>query len=364
MFSNPVRRVLAAGLVLGAAALVALGCGGDSGGGGPKIGFLLPENSTPRYEAADKPYFEDEVKKICSDCEILYQNSGEKVNEQQSQAESVLTQGADVLVVDPVDATSSAAIAAKAKAQNVPVISYDRLILNSPDVDYLVGFDNIKVGELQGSTLADALKANGKASGPVIQLNGDPADNNAKGFAQGATNAFKQAGVTVAKTYDTPAWDASKAQTEAQQALTALGKNGVAGVLAANDDLGGGAIAALKNAGLNPADVPVTGQDSTVAGVQRILAGQQLMTIYKAIQPEAKAAAQLAVALAKGDKPPAGLVNGKTNNLETEVPSITFDPVAVTKDNVKKEVIDSGFLKASEVCTAQYAAACKKAGIS
>ena len=371
MFSNPVRTVLAAGLVLGVAALVAVGCGGSDdndssggSGGGGTIALLLPENQTPRYEAADRPFFEKKVKELCADCKVLYSNAEGDINDQQSQAESALTQGADVLVVDAVDAASAAGIVTKAKAQDVPVVSYDRLILNAP-VDYYISYDNEKVGELQGSSLADKLKADGNASGPVVKINGDPADNNAKLFSQGGTKALDAAGVKVAKEYDTPGWLASNAQNEMQQAITALGNNGFAGVLAANDDTGGGAIAAMKSAGVDPKKVPVTGQDATAAGLQRILIGEQFMTVYKAATPEANTSAEIAVALAQGKEVPSDLVNDKVDNGETQVPSVIFQPVALTLDNIADEgpIVD-GEIKASEVCTGKYAAACKKAGVS
>ena len=122
-------------------------------------------------------------------------------------------------------------------------------------------------------------------------------------------------------------------------------------------------IAAMKGAGLNPANVPVTGQDAELAAIQRILAGQQYMTVYKAVKPEAGAAAEIAVALAKGQKVRAGLVNQKVNNGQKDVPSVILKPVAVTKANVKDTVIKDGYQKPSQVCTGQYASACKAAGI-
>ncbi|HKA67069.1 MAG TPA: substrate-binding domain-containing protein, partial [Solirubrobacterales bacterium] len=287
--SRPVllRRVPFALAALLAIAFVAAGCGGSSGGGGAKIALLLPENETPRYESNDRPDFEKAVEEQCGSCEVLYNNAGGDAEKQQSQAEAALTQGAEVLVVDPMDSKSAAAIAEKAKAQNVPVVSYDRLIENG-EIDAYVSFDNLKVGELQAETLAKKLKEDGSPSGPIIMINGDPADPNAALFKEGAHKGFEAAGVKIAKEYDTPGWTAENAQREAQQAITALGNNGFAGIYAANDDTGGGAIAAMKGAGINPAEKPVTGQDATVAGLQRILAGQQYMTVYKEIGPEAK----------------------------------------------------------------------------
>jgi D-xylose transport system substrate-binding protein len=343
-------------------ALVVVGCGGSSDSGGTKIALLLPENETPRYETNDRPDFEAAVEELCDDCEVLYSNATGDAQKQQSQAEAALTQGAEVLVVDPMDSKSAAAIAEKAKAQNVPVVSYDRLIENG-EIDAYISFDNEKVGELQAETLAEKLKEDGSASGPIIMINGDPADPNAALFKKGAHKGFDAAGVEVAKEYDTPGWSAENAQREAQQAITALGNNGFAGIYAANDDTGGGAIAALKGAGLDPEEVPVTGQDATVAGLQRILVGQQYMTVFKEIGPEARVSAEIALALAEGEDVPQDKVTEEVDNGAGKVPAVLLTPIAITKDNVKK-VVDSKFVSASELCTGAYAAACKEAGIS
>jgi D-xylose transport system substrate-binding protein len=345
-----------------AIAIVAAGCG-SSDSGGTKIALLLPENETPRYETNDRPDFEESVEELCGDCEVLYNNAGGDAQKQQSQAEAALTQGAEVLVVDPMDSKSAAAIAEKAQAQNVPVLSYDRLIENG-EVDAYVSFDNEKVGELQAETLAKKLKEDGNASGPIIKINGDPADPNAALFKAGSNKGFEAAGVEIAKEYDTPGWSAENAQREAQQAITALGNDGFAGIYAANDDTGGGAIAALKGAGLNPEDIPVTGQDATVAGLQRILAGQQFMTVYKEIGPQAKVSAEIAIALAEGKEVPQDKVTEELDNGAGKVPAVLLEPIAVVKDNVKSTVVADGFVTGSELCTGAYAAACKEAGIS
>lgn len=357
------KRIMVVVVALVAVGLVAVGCGGSSGGGGAQIALLLPENETPRYESDDRPDFEKAVEEECEDCEVLYNNAGGDAEKQQSQAEAALTQGAEVLVVDPMDSKSAAAIAEKAKAQGVPVVSYDRLIENG-EVDAYVSFDNVKVGELQAETLAKKLKEDGSSSGPIIMVNGDPADPNAALFKEGAHNGFEAAGVQIAKEYDTPGWSAENAQREAQQAITALGNNGFAGIYAANDDTGGGAIAAMKGAGINPAEKPVTGQDATVAGLQRILAGQQYMTVYKEIEPEAQIAAEIAVALAEGEEVPQGKITEEVNNGKVKVPSALLKPIAVTKGNVKSTVVADGFVTAKELCTSAFQTACKEAGIS
>jgi D-xylose transport system substrate-binding protein len=362
MSDSGFRRIAIAAVALLALVVVASGCG-SSGGGGPKIAFLLPENETPRYEAHDRPEFEENVEERCEDCEILYNNATEDASKQQSQAEAALTQGAEVMVLDPVDAASAAAIVEKANAQNVPVLSYDRLIENA-EVDYYVSFDNVEVGELQAETLAERLKEDGSPSGPIVMVNGDPADSNAALFKEGAHKGFESAQVDIAKEYDTPEWSATNAQNEMQQAITALGKNGFEGVYGANDEMAAGSIAAMKSAGINPAERPSTGQDATVAGVQRIIAGQQYMTVYKATDLQTKVAAEIAVALAEGKEFPRSKITEEVDNGKTKVPSVLLEPVAVTKENVKDTVVKDEFITADELCTGSYAKACKEAGIS
>jgi D-xylose transport system substrate-binding protein len=333
----------------------------STSGGGKKIALLLPESKTTRYEAQDRPNFERKVKELCADCEIIYSNADQDASKQQTQAEAAITNGANVLVLDPVDSASAGAIVTRAKQSKIPVISYDRLITDA-DVDFYISFDNEKVGKLQGDAL---LKALGTPAGKsIIQINGAPTDNNAKLFKAGAHSVLDTSGVKIAKEYDTPDWSPDKAQTEMEQAITAVGKDKINGVLAANDGTGGGAIAAMKGAGIDPKKVPVTGQDAELAAIQRILAGEQYMTVYKAIIPEAEGAAELAVALAQGKPAPAGKVNGKVDNGSKQVESILLQPVVVTKANVNDTIIKDGFLKAAEICTAEYKSACTAAGIS
>jgi D-xylose transport system substrate-binding protein len=288
-----VSLVVVAGLTLG---LVVAACGSDSGGGGGggKIAFLLPESKTARYESQDRPLFEKKVKALCGDCEIIYSNADQDAAKQQQQAEAALTKGAKVLVLDPVDAASAGAIVARAKQSKVPVVSYDRLITDAP-IDYYVQFDSRKVGKLQGDSLVGALKKNGKANGPIVMINGAPTDNNAKLFKSGATTVLTSSGVKIGKQYDTPDWSPDKAQQEMEQAITALGQTGFNGVLAANDGTAGGAIAAMKGAGIKPNTRPTTGQDAELPAIQRILIGDQFMTVYKPIKPLADNAAEIAV---------------------------------------------------------------------
>jgi len=355
-----------------ASAAIAAGCGssddnggGGSSGGGSKSGsiaLLLPESKTARYESQDRPAFVNKLKQLCPDCNVIYSNADQDASKQQQQAEAALTKGAKVLVLDPVDSASAAAIVTRAKQQKVPVISYDRLITNA-DVDYYISFDNVQVGKLQGQSLVDQLKKKG-GSGSVVMINGAPTDNNAKLFKQGAHSVIDKSGFKVAKEYDTPDWSPDKAQTEMEQAITAVGKSGFVGVYAANDGTAGGAIAAMKGNGVQPSSRPITGQDAELAAIQRILAGDQYMTVYKAIKPEAEAAAQLAYDLLQGKQPSGGAVNGKTDNGQKDVPSVLLKPVAVTKDNVNDTIVKDGFWKPNQICTSKYKSACEDAGIS
>jgi len=333
---------------------------------GGKIALLLPETKTTRYESADRPYFEAKFKSLCPTCEIIYSNANQDANAQISQVEAALTNGAQVLVLDPVDSAAAGALADKAKAAGVPVIAYDRLILNSDAVNYYISFDNEKVGQLQAQSLVDQLNALGKTDPQIVMINGSPTDNNAKLFKQGAHSVFDplvQVGkLTIAKEYDTPDWSPDQAQNEMQQALTALG-NKVDGVYAANDGTGGGAIAAMKAAGLSPLP-PVTGQDAELAAIQRIISDQQYITVYKAIKPEAEGAAQLAYDLLTKATVPADMTGGKTvNNNKVDVASVLLTPVAVTKANVNDTVVKDSFWTVQQICTADYAAACKAAGL-
>jgi D-xylose transport system substrate-binding protein len=357
------RAVSAAAAIGASVLLAACGGGGGGGGGGPKVALLLPESKTARYESQDRPHFTSKLKQVCPNCELIYSNADQDASKQQQQAEAALTQGAKVLVLDPVDAASASVIVQRANQQKVPVISYDRLITGAA-IDYYVSFHNVRVGKLQAETLIKKLRDDGKSSGALIMINGAPTDNNAKLFKQGATSVFKGSPFTIAKQYDTPDWSPDQAQNEMQQAITAVGNTGFVGVYAANDGTAGGAIAAMKSAGIDPASRPTTGQDAELDAIQRILGGSQFMTVYKAVKPEAEATAQIAGALAQGKPVPNGVTNQQVNNGKKSVPSVILTPVAVTKANVKDTIVKDGFWKASQICTAAYAAACKSAGIS
>jgi D-xylose transport system substrate-binding protein len=336
--------------------LAACGSGnsGTSSSGGTaakKIALLLPESKTTRYESLDRPLFEKAIKAACASCTILYSNADQDASKQQQQAEAALTQGADVLVLDPVDGKAAASIVNSAKSQKVPVIAYDRLIAGA---NYYVSYDNQTVGKLQAQTLVDFIKKDKKSSGSIVMVNGAPTDPNAADFKKGAHSVLDSSGYKVAAEYDTPDWSPDKAQSFMEGQLSAI-KSGLVGVYAANDGTAGGVIAALKGGGVKPLP-PVTGQDAELAGIQRVVSGDQAMTVYKAVTPQANDAAKAALALANGKKP-------ASSSTVQGIPSTILVPIAVTQAKVKDTVVKDGLYTVAKICSGSVEAACAKAGL-
>jgi D-xylose transport system substrate-binding protein len=356
---------LVAALALGVAA-----CGSDEepassgsasgdGGEGAKVALLLPESKTTRYEKQDRPNFERRVKELCANCEVIYSNADQDPSKQQQQAESAITNGAKALVISAVDVQSAGAIVARAKQSQIPVISYGRLVADA-DLDYYVSIDPFKVGQQQGRALVEAL-GGGRGKG-IVMINGAPTDSNAAPYKRGAHDVLDKAGVKVLKEYDTPDWSPDRAQRQMEQAITSVGKENIDGVYVANDGMASGVIAAMKASGIDPSQVPVTGQDAEAAAIQRILVDEQLMTVYQPIRQIAETAAQLAVPLAQGQQPP-DIAKAKVDNGMEQVPSVLLDTIVVDKTNIQDTVIKENFLEVDQICTGRYAAACKEAGI-
>jgi D-xylose transport system substrate-binding protein len=322
------------------------------------VAVLLPDSkSSTRWETVDRPFLKKAfdaagVKSVITNAE------GDK-SAQQQQAEQAITNGAKVLLLVNLDSGSGAAIAANAKSQGVKVIDYDRLTLKG-DSDYYVSFDNPQVGKLQGQGLVDCL---GSLKGQAIaELNGSPTDNNATLFANGYNSVvdplYKAGKLKKAADQSVPDWDNQKALTIFEQMLQKT-SNKIDGVLAANDGLGNAAISALKARKLK--QIPVTGQDATLEGIQNILNGDQCMTVYKAIKKETDASAALAISLLKGEKPTG--VTSSVNNGNKDVPAILEEPVAVTKDNIKDYIGEADFPKKEDICAGKVAAKCSAAGL-
>jgi len=361
-------------LALAAVGLLATGsvaaCGddssdGDAGAGAAKkgkVGVILPDTkSSARWATADLTYLKAAFDAAGVPVDI--QNAQGDKAQFQTIADGMISSGVNVLMIVNLDSGTGKAVLDKAKNAGIATIDYDRLTLNG-GANYYVSFDNVKVGELQGQGLVECL-AEKKAVKPVVaELNGSPTDNNATLFAQGYNSVLdpKYADGTFVKgpNQSVPEWDNAQAGTIFEQMLTE--KKDIKGVLAANDGLGNAAISVLRKNKLN-GQVPVTGQDATVQGLQNILAGDQCMTVYKAVKKEADAAAELAVALAKGEKPTTATGVSKDTDSGKDVPSVLLTPQAITKANVN-DVIADGYATKAEVCTTQFAKACTEAGIS
>ena len=353
-----VKKLLPRTAVAAAAALTALtavtACSSSSSGGTDKakIAFLMPDIASTRYELYDAPLFKAKMKQLCPGCTVLYQNAGADAAKQQQQASSVLAQGVKAIVIDPVDSAAAASIVRNAQSQKVKVIAYDRPIPTTK-ADYYVSFDNQKIGALIAQSLVDHLKEK-KAKGGILEVNGSPTDAAAGLIKKGIHSAVDTSGLKLLAEYDTPGWEPAKAQDWTSGQISKFGGQ-IAGVVAANDGTGGGAIAAFKAAG-TPVP-PVTGNDAELAAAQRIIAGDQYNTISKPIKIVAEAAANVTYQFLQG-KPPAA----QTTLFNT--PSQLFTPTVVTQDNIGKALLGpGGALKVSEVCTQTYAAACTKLGI-
>jgi D-xylose transport system substrate-binding protein len=332
----------------------ASGGGGGGGGSAGKVAFLMPDQASTRYEKQDHPLFEKRLKELCSACQVIYQNADGDPSKQQQQATSAMTQGIKVMVVDPVDAASLASTVNQAKSRGIKVVAYDRPFPKFK-VDFYVSFDNEKIGKLISTSLVNHLKQTGAASkGGILQVNGSPTDAAAGLIKKGIHEGVDPSGIKELAEFDTPDWVPAKAQDWVSGQISKY-KNQIIGVVAANDGTGGGAISAFKAAGVNPVP-PVTGNDAELAAIQRIVDGDQYNTINKPIKIVASAAAEAAYALLQGKQP-------KQTSTVFNTPSALYTPFVVTRQNVKKQMIDSGLMTAAEVCTAPYAKACAQLGI-
>jgi D-xylose transport system substrate-binding protein len=358
------RVVIGATAVSMALSIAACGKAGDKGSdsgssssGDKSIGLLLPDSVTARYEKFDKPYFDAKVKALCSDCKLEYANAAADPAKQAQQVSNMVTKGVKVIVISAQDSAAIKSSIKSAVDKGVKVVAYDRLAQGP--VSAYVSFDNVKVGELQGQALLDALGAKATPKSKIVMINGDDADPNAAQFKQGAHKilnskvdiAYEQSGL----------WKDTVAAQKMSAAITQLGAKNIAGVYAANDGMAGGIANTLKGAKIST--IPLTGQDAELAAIQRIVAGTQSATVYKAYKPEAETAAQLAVNLLEGKDIKSLATATLTSGSGDKVPSQLLTPVSVTKANIKDTVIKDGLYTAADICTAQYAAACKAAGI-
>ncbi|MDQ0773792.1 D-xylose transport system substrate-binding protein [Streptomyces aurantiacus] len=326
-----------------------------------KVGLLLPENQTARYEKFDKPLIEKKVKELTNNKgEIVYANAKQDATTQAQQVDTMITNKVDVLIVDAVDSKAIANGVKKAKDAGIPVVAYDRLA--EGPIDSYVSFDNEEVGRVQGKALLEALGDKAKPSAKIVMMNGAVTDPNAALFKKGALSQL-DGKVDIAKSYDTKEWKPENANANMEGAISAIGKTKIVGVYSANDGMAGGIITALKAAGVSPIP-PVTGQDAELAGVQRIIAGEQFMSVYKSYPQEADIAAQMAVALAKGEKLDS-IAKTKVDSPTTKaVPSVLVPVVSLTKDNINDTVIKEAIYTVDEICTTKFKADCAKVGLN
>ena len=323
-----------------------------------KVGVILPDSaSSARWETADRKYLSEAFAAAGVEADI--QNAGGDKAKFGTLCDGMISSGVSVLMIVNLDSDTGAACSKKAQAQGIKVIDYDRLTLGGGAAVY-VSFDNVAVGTAMGEGLVKCLKDNGVSAGTVALLNGSPTDNNATLFKQGYEAAIKAAGFTIGEDQSVPDWDNTKAGQIFEQ-MYAKDPN-IVGVNAANDGLGGAAIAVLAKNG-QAGKILVTGQDATDEGLTRVLEGTQCVTVYKAIKKEADAAAAAAIALANGQEPETNGVT-KDSTSGTDVPSVLLVPQAIFADTVK-EVVADGFTTAAKICTTEAAkAACAKFGVS
>lgn len=400
--------LLRTGVVIGAAALAvaAAGCGssgssssGGSGGSGAVsvpapdaaaftadfslmktlaplaaegkglVGVLLPDTTTSaRYVEFDAPYLKQafEAAGLKSD-QYKIDNAQGSASTMQQQAEADITAGATVLLVDPLDPGSGAAIESNAESKGVKVIDYDRLVTGGPADRYYVSFNNVTVGQLIGKGEVSCIAA-WKVSKPnILVMDGDPTDNNAKLFAQGyngvlAPHFSDKSYVKVGEPAGT--WDPPTAQTTFEQQFTA--HPNINAVITPNDDNANAVISVLQKNKVPPKTFPTTGQDASPSGLQNILKGYQCGTVYKPIYLEAQAAAALAMYLRAGQTPPPSLVNATTKDttLGKDIQSVYTTPIWVTTQNMADTVVKDGAVKVSDLCTGAVQSACTAAGIS
>ena len=305
-----------------------------------KIGLSLATLAEERWQR-DRDYFVQKAEQLGA--EVLVQAANGDETLQNTQAENLLTQGVDVLVVVPQNGKTAAAIVEAAHAANVPVVAYDRMILDS-EVDLYISFYSVKVGEAMAKYVIERVPR-----GTYVIINGSPTDDNAHLVRRGFYNVLQpyidEGAVRVGFEQWAEGWSPEKALEHTENALTTL-RNDVDVVLAANDGTASGAIQALSERGL-AGKVIVTGQDAELAALQRIVEGTQTMTVYKPLKQLAEKAAEVAVALAKGQKPEA---NTTINNGATDVPAILLDVIPVDKDNIANTVVADGFHKEEDIC--------------
>jgi D-xylose transport system substrate-binding protein len=360
--------VAAAATSLSLASCGVLNVSGDSSSATPTkgndvtIGLLLPETANTRYEDFDYPIIKEQVASLTKgQGHVDYVNAGQNADKQASQMQKMIDDKVDIILLDAVDSHAIAGEVKKAKDAGIPVIAYDRLA--EGPIDAYISFDNELVGEVQGRSLLDALGSDVTTSDKIVMMNGSPTDPNAKQFKAGALTELKGK-VTIARSFDTKDWDPKNAEANMSDAIKSIGKGNIAGVYAANDGMAGGVVKAMEAAGITKLP-PLTGQDAQLEAVQRIVSGEQYMSVYKSYPQEAQAAAQMAVTKVQGkdiefDALTQDTVDSPTDKgIRAQLVTVT----ALTRKNIKSTVVADGIYKVSQICTPKFASECAAIGL-
>ncbi|MFF5372428.1 substrate-binding domain-containing protein [Streptomyces sp. NPDC013187] len=361
-----VRRISIA-LAVSVSALSLAACGGGSDDAAAKkgnditVGLLLPDRDTARFEKFDYPLIKQEVASLTEGKgTVRYANAEASVARQSEQFQKMIADRVDVILVDALNSKSIAGDVQKAKDAGIPVIAYDRLA--EGPIDAYVSHDNELVGQVQGRAIMGELGDKAKKS-KVVMMNGDPADPNTARFKEGALSEL-QGQVDIVAQYDTKEWKPAIAKANMKKAIQKVGLNNIAAVYSANDGMAGAVIEALKEAGATKMP-PVTGQDANLDAVQRVVSGEQYMTVYKSFLLEATNAAKIAVAKVQGRDIEFAALTRETVDSPTQknIPAMLVPVVALTKDNIKDTVITDGVYTVKDICTAKYKADCAAIGL-
>ncbi|MER7897419.1 substrate-binding domain-containing protein [Streptomyces sp. NPDC096046] len=357
---------MALAVSVSAVSLTACGDGGSEDtavkkGNDITVGLLLPDRDTARFEKFDYPLIKQEVAALTDDQgTVRYANAEASVSRQSEQFQKMISEKVDVILVDALNSKSIAADVQKAKDAGIPVIAYDRLA--EGPIDAYVSHDNELVGQVQGRAITGELGEKAEKS-KVVMINGDPADPNTARFKDGALSEL-QGQVDIVKQYDTKEWKPAIAKEHMKEAIQAVGLNDIDAVYSANDGMAGAVIEALQEAGATKMP-PVTGQDANLDAVQRIVSGEQYMTVYKSFLLEATNAAKIAVAKVQGRSIEFAALVRETVDSPTQknIPAMLVPVVALTKDNIEDTVITDGVYTVKDICTAEYKADCAAIGL-
>ncbi|WP_020557259.1 sugar ABC transporter substrate-binding protein [Streptomyces scabrisporus] len=333
--------------------------GGDSGTGGFSVGLLLPDTHTARWATADRPLIQTKVEELCPDCVVKYANASGDVATQQQQMDSMIANGVRALILDPVDYKALRPSITRAHDAGIPVVSYDRLA--EGPISAYSGYDSEQIGRLQAEALLTAM-GNGTHEPQIVMMNGDPTDPNTTALQRGALSVFKGR-AKIVKSYYTGGWIPQNAFTNMSAAIAEVGPDRLDGVYSANDGLAFGVLTALRAAGIKPLP-PITGQDANREAVQRIVAGQQYVTVYKSFVSEADAAAEMALALGRGASIDAIAKDRVGNDTSNAIPAVLGPLTPVTVDTIESTLVENGVYTIAQICTPELRAACREAGLT